>query len=357
MPRILLLSERILAGDAVDAALLNRLSGSSDDRVAGLATSLLVQKGDTSALSVLRDRLAAPGRRDRAATIIWLFEAIRQYRLSAMLPWVREVLDGGAIDDDALGRGVLAILQLDPSDGVNRWEQMLGDAPSSADQVRGGMLLLAASPGVPSAAFERLTGGDELVRRIAAAGKAINDGGDRVEPLIALLELGHARTASWAMSTVDTWEPAQAAPLYARLLDEAALADDAAPEKLSLAVTAAARLFEIEPEAVLTRLAAAPDDSPAQQVILLGLSQSTSPKAGEAARRVRRIGAGTADSLALLLIARHAESIDEPDLRHLGIIASGGGVVAEGAQAKAAWLYLKLSGKLDGALASLLARP
>jgi hypothetical protein len=356
LPRILLLAEQHLAGAAADAAALARLAAHSDDRVAGLAAALLAQSGDTVSLSTLRDRLATPGRRDRAGTLTWLFEAIRQYRLTAMAAWLDDMLDDTSLERDARHRGVLTLLHLDPQRGLKRWRSLLDAAPSTADEVRAGLLLLAASPGVPAEAFDLLTTGDELVKRMAAVGRAICSGGDAVAPMAALLELGHARTASWAMTALESWPPQQARAVYLRLLDDAARPGDASAERASLAATAVARLFTIDPAAVTARLEAAEDDGPLQQIILLGLSDTPSPEAGTAAGRLRRIGAGTADSLALLLIARHAATLDPRDLRQLGMIASGGARIAEGGQVKAAWLFLKHSGRLDSALADILAQ-
>ncbi len=99
-----------------------------------------------------------------------------------------------------------------------------------------------------------------------------------------------------------------------------------------------------------------------QEVLLFGLfdarpkpgdQDQERPDAGQAAATVRRIGAGRADSMALLLIARYAEDLEEGDLRQLGLIAAGGGRVSEGLRVQAAWLYLKHSDSIEPALSRI----
>ena len=119
---------------------------------------------------------------------------------------------------------------------------------------------------------------------------------------------------------------------------------------------AAARLFEINPQAVIDRLVTADDDSLMQQAILLGLFDSRAPAAGKAARRVKRIGYGRADSMALILIAKHTDRLSAKELQDLGVIASGGRVSAV-LQAQAGWLYLKHAGRLEQTLAVIFADP
>jgi len=90
--------------------------------------------------------------------------------------------------------------------------------------------------------------------------------------------------------------------------------------------------------------------------ILLGLFDSRAPAAGKAARRVKRIGYGRADSMALILIAKHTDRLSEKELQDLGVIASGGRVSAV-LQAQAGWLYLKHAGRLEHTLAVIFADP
>ena len=148
-------------------------------------------------------------------------------------------------------------------------------------------------------------------------------------------------------------DDAHAVRIYDHVLTRSEAQADRPDGPLGLIAEAASRLFEIEPQRVLARLSAVPDDSPAQEALLLGLFQSTSKSVGDAAAALPRIGAGRADCLALLLMAKHATSLAADDLRQLGLIASGGGRVTPGLQVQAAWLYLKHSEATEQALAEV----
>ena len=87
----------------------------------------------------------------------------------------------------------------------------------------------------------------------------------------------------------------------------------------------------------------------------MGLLESRSPLAGEAARQAKRIGFGRADSLALILIAKHATRLTPQELSELGVVAAGGGRISEVLQTQAAWLYLKHSSSIEKALAETFA--
>ena len=87
----------------------------------------------------------------------------------------------------------------------------------------------------------------------------------------------------------------------------------------------------------------------------MGLLESPSPAAGDAARLVKRIGFGRADSLAMILIAKHTPRLTADELHELAVIASGGGRVSDMLQMQAAWLYLKHTSTIERALVETFA--
>ena len=206
--------------------------------------------------------------------------------------------------------------------------------------------------------FDRLPAGDPLIEAIAAAGRAIASGTDATPALLALLDLGHPAAMRAAMRAAADLESPQSARVYGHVIDGMESAD---PRKRAVfadaALTAAERLFDIDRKALLERLDRAPDDGLTQQTILLALLEVRSPEAGEAVRRLRRIGSGRADSLALLVIARQAEELSAEEVYQLGVIASGGGLVSDVLQVQAGWLYLKLTGRIEQALAETFTGP
>ena len=82
----------------------------------------------------------------------------------------------------------------------------------------------------------------------------------------------------------------------------------------------------------------------------MGLFDTTDDRVGQIARDVRRLGAARADSLAWLLLARHAASLSPDEIRQISLIASGGGQVSDGLRAQAAWILIRATGNVDRAL-------
>jgi hypothetical protein len=353
--RGLLLAEQVARGEPPDLEALTHLAEHPTLDIAGLAACVLAQLGDAGPFSAYRARLDAlpPGTRGRHLRVI--FGAIAEYKLDAVVDWVVEIIEAPDTDPEIVAEGIATVLALDPPRGVALWTRALGASPGYGKCVRYTLLLLRAGPTVPATAFDRLPEGDALIEAMARAGRAICAGEDASDELIALLEMGHLKTTRWAMAAAKDLPDEQAARVYVHLLDTVDGNRRGRDERAELAMTATARLFEIDPEAVAQRLADVPDDSLTQQAMLLGLLESRSEAAGEAARGVKRIGYSQADSVALILIAKHAQPPSAEELEQLGVIASGGGRVSEGLRTQAAWLYLKHTAKIEQALAEAFA--
>ncbi len=355
-PRVVLLAYLISQHEPVDRQALARLAASGNLSVAGLAACLRAQIGDDDDLTRYRQRLDALTRSDRNRHLVDLLQAIGDYRLTGALDLAEKVLAVPDADAEVVLTALNTMLALDPPTGVTLFNRHLAVDTSYSRKVRYALLLLEAGRGVPASAYDRLPADDQLLGHMARAGRAISTGADASRPLIDLLSLGHYRASRWVIDAAGELDTAQATLVYEYLIDAIEGDRRGRDERAELAMIAAARLFEINPQAVTDRLVAADDDSLTQQAILLGLFDSRAPAAGKAARRVKRIGYGRADSMALILIAKHTDRLSEKELQDLGVIASGGRVSAV-LQAQAGWLYLKHAGRLEQTLAVIFADP
>ena len=354
--RVLLLAEIMTRDEPVDRQVLTGLVGHPDITVAGLAACLLAQLGDTTALDAHNTRLEATPEADRNVVLRELFAAISIYRLTAVLDWVAEITARPGLPSELLAEGVSTLLTLDAQRGVAAWTQALGPDPSHSTWVRYALLLLTAGPAVPATAYDLLPDDDLLLTAMAYAGRAWASGTDVVPALIELTDLGHRATMGWAMTVAEDLDDEQAARLYSHLIDTVEAGDPRSRQRrIEIAFLAASRLFEIDKEAVLRRLDRAPDDGLTQESILLGLLETTSPAAGTAARKVPRTGFSRGDSLATILIAKHAGQLTPAELEHLGTVAAGGGRISEVLRVQAAWLYLRHAGRTEPALVEVFA--
>jgi hypothetical protein len=353
--RALLLAELVAKGEPTDREALARLAEHPSVDVSALVALALAQLGDVGPMSGYRERLDAMPPAERTRHLQIMLRAIADYRYTGLADWVTDLVSSPETAPETAAEGVATLLVLDPERGVTLWMRVLGASPSYGKQVRFALMLLAAGPDVPATAYDRLPEGDDLLDAMAAAGRAIASGQDAADALIALLNLGHLKSTRWAMDAAQDLPDDQAARIYSHLIDRADGDARGRDERAELAMIATARLFEIDPAAVAERLERIEDDSLTQQAMLMGLLESRSPAAGEAARRVKRIGFSHADSVALILIAKHADPPSAEELEQLGVIASGGGRVSDGLRAQAAWLYLKHTSKIEQALAETFA--
>jgi hypothetical protein len=350
--RALLYAALVARGEPIDRSAVAALAGSTEPIVTGLGACVLAQLGDAQPLMELSSKMdPLPGPR-RIAVLFSLLGAIDAFRLTGTIDWIAALLEEPALDENLEAEALWTALRLDPGRGAALWAGALGADPAHGRAVRYGLMLLAASKGVPPSAFDALPAGDPLVDGIAAAGRAVAAGSDAPPAIITLLEFGHAGAARAAMQAAEGLDPSAAARVYGHVIDGTENSD---PRKRAVyaeaALSAADRLFKIEPQAVLERLDLAADDGLTQQTILMALLDVPAPEAGAAARRLRRVGSGRADSLTLLVIARHDAQLSPEELHQLGVIAAGGGLVSEVLQVQAGWLYLKATGRIDQALA------
>ncbi len=353
--RITLLAEQVSNGEEVDRDALLRLVKNTNSSVAGLAACLLAQLGDKEHLTNYQSSLKTVSSPNQEKQLSSLFRAISEYRLTDALGLIDEVLIDSSSQNDVVLQGLATMLTLEPARGAVYFSRFFESETLNSNKVRYALLLLEVSAHVPIDIFDLLPADDQLLNSLANAGRAVRRGSDAIKPLMELLKLRHYRASRWALRAAKDLDTQQATEIYGYLLSSARTDRQYQNERAEMAMIAAARLFDINPEVVIDYLLEVEDDSLIQEAILMGMFDSASPEAGIAASRVKRVGYGRADSLALILIAKHAKKISVDDLNNLGVIASGGASVSDVLQAQAAWLYLKHSNLIETALADIFA--
>lgn len=358
MARLMLCAEQVMANEKTDQAELTTLAASDDVYQAGFAAALLAQTGDISAWTKYLPRVESQPQPARDRLTFWLLDAIGRYKLTFARDWARSIAESPDSEESIVFRAVYTALLLDLKSGLDIWNKQVGTNPSPRHQMRYGLALLAVGREIPASTYDKLRtpDADELAASVIDAGTAISTGADPSAAMIALIDLGHARATDWVETALGDLPDAQAVPVYKHLIDRLDNPQELRGDPVGLAVKAVAKLYPIDPDWVLDRLAKAEDDGLLQQTILLGLFEADSPRVGEAAKSIRRIGSGRADSLVLILIAKHSPTLTEDELKQLGLIVSGGGRVSDVLQIQAAWLYLKHTNQVQAALGTIFAK-
>lgn len=349
--RLLLMAELMMRNEPVDADVLRTLLDDNDLNIASVAGLLLAEQGDSAALSAIDARLKQSSKSERTNIQQLMFNMIRIYEIESAADWLDATLH--ETDKSLQPQGTFTLLTIDPQRGRSHWKRNLGDAPTYRQRALAALQLLEA--GLPFSTEDRRMIGaddDEVLDQLARTANAVAENRQVPEAMIALIDTGYPRGIAWAMRHSQTLPDTEARIVHLHFLDRLETSKQVNRALLAReqGIAAMANLIKIDPATATERLLSAEDESLTQQTLLLGCLQSPSVEMQNASASLRRIGSSRADSLALLLMARSSDDLQDKDIVQLGRIAAGGGMLGEMLQIQAAWLYLKHRNELDGAL-------
>jgi hypothetical protein len=356
--RALLVAELNRQGESWDKPLLAESPSDDAAEVAGLASMLMLERGDAASWKALRVKCGELPPPDQVELMKQLANAARQYRIKGA---AEPLLEATANSKDAdRAAAVTAAVSLAPAVGRAAVLECVQRDHSQANLVPMGMLMLSAKEGFTAADFAAIRNGDPLVEAIADAGAAMRTpGADKAAALQALLGNGNRATSEFVMSVIPTLPPEVARPLLLGVLDRIAKSRTMRTEDQVPALLAVQQLLRT-PEAhealLKTTLESVEDNVGLAETIMSVVADSSSADAAVFARLIRGKLPRRGDSMALLALAKASTSLSPAEIQELGMIASGGGNLDEPSQIQAAWLFLKYSKREKDAIA-LLSRP
>lgn len=355
-PRLAILADLVRRREPVEPDEVRPLLASASEPVRTVASCLLVQLTDSrEPFQPFLSRLETLDERARLKEELWLVSDIGRYRLDRLQWWLDEILSRPVLDPALEQVALASSLRTDTPRGVAAWTARLALARTGTERSRLGLLLFAAAAemDIPPEPFARLRDGEILNDRIAAAGAALATPQTATDALTAVIDLDHWRSSEIVLIAAERLPAAQRVTLLEHAVRRMFRSDHRREEREAIAIRAIAMLIELDAPRALALLAEAEDDSRQQEALLMGLLASNKAEAVEGVKALRRIGLGRADSLALILIARHAASLSQAELGDLGAIASGQGRVSPSHQVQAAWLYLRHARRIELAMAEL----
>jgi nitroreductase len=366
--RILLAAESMrMGGNPVGETLLRRLAESRNEEVAGLGAFLLQQAfGDGSAADQFAAKVEAMSA-DRRDVLLGILAALyTRYEVRPGIEFLVRRLerpDAATTSPEAELAMLAAILPNDADAGYRIWRNAVATETSTAQVLRLAALLLTSDTPLPPAAGEPLrsstVGDPDLKARYADAIEALAADADPAKAIEALVATRHRPTVAAALEASRRLSSADRPRVLAAVMDLVSRENrgNLPPGISDLAIEACSRLVTDDPAGLERRLLEAEQDQALQELILYGLFTAGTPEAAAIAAKVRGKASRTGDSLALLLVARHANSLPEADLKQLALIVAGGGRVEDPLETQAAWLYAKLAGRGPEAIAAALAPP
>ncbi|MCE9620317.1 MAG: hypothetical protein K8R92_10480 [Planctomycetes bacterium] len=354
--RTLLVAELNRQGQAWNKSLLESAPADSAAEVAGLASMLLLEQGDTGGWQGLIRKCKELTPEDRTELLKQLANAARQYRIvSAVAPLLEATADSTGADRVA---AVTAAVSLAPASGRAAVLEKLKSDRSQSNLVQTGLLMLSAKEGFDAADFDRIRNGDPLLESMANAGAAMRTpSADTGAALTALLENGNRSTSEFVLGITPTLSPALSKPLLLHVLNRVAASKGMRSEDQIVTLLAVQQLLKMpdaHQELLKTTLDSVDHNVELAETILAVVADSSSPEAAAFARLVRGKLPRRGESMAMLALAKSSAPLSAAEIQELGMIASGGGKVDESSQMQAAWLYLKYSKRDKEAIAQII---
>lgn len=339
----------------------------------GLASLLLLQKGDPTARTQL-DRLNGLGsERDRDAARAQVLEVGHRHTFDAIGPWALSLAQAPDANPQLrlialrvalrfLGRG-------QGPETAEQWESFFTEADGQAQRVRLALVALEASPWSDPGLYRLLVNHDDTyLRRLGEAGRAVAaDAPDIDAALVRLVEFGHPLGIQWALRYArDFPGPGRHTVLMAVIVGADQGPARSKSQRMSYAVDAVRVLVEQDAEQALGLLMpilrgpaqqAARGEMSQRHLVLLGLVRSRDAGAASFAEALPEQVDVDARDLSLLLRARWGVAMGTEDWAHAAEAVAGLTSLDESLRLQLGWAYLKHQGRSDEAIREAAARP
>ncbi|MCH2132348.1 MAG: hypothetical protein MK116_01235 [Phycisphaerales bacterium] len=343
-------------GEPVKPGDVQSMTESENEKVASAAWLILTWLGDPKAVQQIDTAIEELPETRQFDILLTMTMMIRRYEILEAAEWLNTTvaqLDEERTFPEVVVAGTDTLLSLDPDRGLERWRALFGENATRRRQIEAVLMLMHAGVALPQEDRSWIDTDDELIGAIVEANNAVADGrADAPQQLIELADLNHIRSMGLLPDAIERLPDEQARVVWTHFLQR--LESDSYTEMdRVLAIEATERLLDLEPMFLLQQLQEATDDSPLQEALLAGLLRNRIDGSEETVENIRRIGLSRPDALALLLLARDRDTLDEADIRNLGYLASGG-TLSDQFQAQAAWLYLKHMDKVEDAMSQLV---
>jgi hypothetical protein len=326
-----------------------------------IAALLLHELGDPAATAEL-EALNHSQDASRDAIRNEILKIAVRHNLGRIVDWAYaiaiEAEDGSALQLNALR----AVLRFGHDQSLSLWREQYQAADDIADRARLAFVALDLAPFVETQLFDPLVQSkDPMFSTLGRAGQAIaGRQDDRVDQIVALVQLDHPLGGRWAMDYAKRHADVDAA---AEIYQAVILAANQGPaqgamQRVEDAVLASEALARRDRQAAVHVLgpivAVAPPTGQLVRAILMGLLRSGQSDAGQIIDDLGRLQKPKTKLLALLLMAMDGQAIDERQMRNLAMLVRGGGQLSEYQRVVAGWIYLKRLGLADAVLKQIL---
>lgn len=360
--KLLVAIRQLGEGKFSDAALLREALQSDREARRGLAAVMLLELGDPAGPAELQklDQSQAP---QRDVVRAMLLETAMRHQLRRAATWAYAIAGEPGTDERLRLLALRVALRLGESGAGRLWREQFDAAREPADRIRLALVALQLSPWLDPALFEPLAASDDpLMKSIGQAGRAVAAGdSSAAQWVVELVQRMHPLVNAWALRYArQQAKPLEAQLILLSLIDLASRApQQGLAQHLEHAMEASWALDEQDPAVAANLLGPilADPNTPRLlvQSILVGLLQVPP---GQPQPVIDALPTTLPDlesrHLALLLRAKHGQSLSPQQVDELGLLVRGGGRLEDTLRIQAAWAWLKHTGQAQAALARLL---
>lgn len=359
--KVLVSSQLISAGKFDQPQVL--LEAAESDNLARryLAKLMLAQIGDAEAYKQL-DELHTANDPSRDAVREMLIRTALRYELDRIGRFALHV----AADTDLSRRdrldGLKAAVRFNAPGAADLWRQQWASATDMAHRTRLGLIALQLSPWIAPELFDPVIADEnELIRQLGRTGRAVAAKDDIAGAMRDLIDMDYPLANTWTLGYA-LYESTEADALaIGKAIIQSGMTDKkrGRAQRLDDAVSTTEMLLKRVPDQgapFLRGILADPNaDTVLKQAIMLGLVRT---RDGEPHKVIQGLTFEQSDiqDLALVIRARHNDTLTADELRQLGLLVRGGGRERAPLRIQAGWLYLSLTNQTGPALAEVISR-
>jgi len=358
--RVVITAFLVSEGEDVDLSKLNDALQSDKEAIAGMTALLRLQTGDKNAMRYLEElnKSKAPNLMQVQAM---LMQTAMRYEFDTIAPWAVKLAQQ---DELSKGLHMLAMrtaLHFKAPEAGDIWATKFDGTTSPADRIRLAMIALDSADKLPPAIFDRMAQDNQkLIQQLGKVGKMIASDQDATDAILDLLDQNNLLASKWVLQYANDEPIEKAKPILVGII----LAAEGEPNAPQF------RAQRLENVVLATEaIAEKADDAPAliqallekvqmltQEAMIMGLIRSEEGQPDKAIVDFDQFKSDTAESLALLLAAKHGRQLDNKELQQLGLIVRGGAGLQEPLRVQAAWIYVKMTDQDKVTLANVLGK-
>lgn len=366
--RVLVAGKLIASGEKVDPQLIADALTSDNEALRGMAALLQLQTGNADAMNVL-DEINQTDTLRRDVVRKLLLQTAMKHEFAVIGPWAMKIVNQPDIEQGMFYQSLRTALMFKTPGATDVWTQRFKTSDSTADRLRLAVLAVDIADRLEPQLFAPVVADDmKTIHQIGIVGQQRASGQVGADAVVELVRLNNLLGSTWALqyaTEVARKDSAKAVPMLVALVKasdddylvkfEGETKPRFLDKRLEFTVLATQLINEEVPQRTkLLRdlFEAAPMLT--QEAMLMGLIRSGGDDPQQVIAGMNDFASRTAETMALLLRAKHAAQMPQDQLDQLAVIVRGGTGLRKPLRIQAAWVYLKLIRQERFALAKAL---